>query len=67
MDWLGTAANVASILTMLGGAVGVVLYRYGFHRREKKLEDYLLDISKNPQWPTDPGERTVDQLISELG
>jgi hypothetical protein len=66
LTWLNLAANVASILTPIAGFFGFVFYKISIRGRTKKLENYLWSIVIKPRWNSDLGERTVDQLISEL-
>ena len=66
-DLLGTVANIASILTFAGAITGYGIFQTAKKCRRKKIENYLWDLVINPRWAGDPGDRSVDQLVSELG
>lgn len=66
-DALEAVADVASIATAVIASLAYGTYRWANYRNRKRVEDYLWDIVVSPRWPNDPGERTVDQLVTELG
>ena len=39
--WLDIIANIAAILTLLGGVGAWCYYQYGFYRKRKELETFL--------------------------
>ena len=63
---LESGANIAEIVTAIVAALAFGSYRFGIWRRRKRVEDYLWSTVTKPRWATDPVERTVDQLVTEL-
>ena len=66
-DILGILANLAAIVTAVVAVYAYSQYRLNIYWRRKKIEDYLWHIVTSPQGLNDPSDRSIEQLVTELG
>jgi len=57
-------ADLATVLTFLVGAFAYIRYQYIFHRKSKRLEDYLCAEKASGR---DQGQRTALQITRQIG